>query len=255
MTASIRKVPAKTPVRTPRRVRRDQPVAGDLTVRHIEVFDPDLFADRRIDVIGVGATGSRIVLELAKLGIRNIHIWDFDVVEAHNIGNQIFGLEDVGQLKVEALARIVHRDTGITIYPHNKKVVGPEDWGKVIFMLPDTMACRKELFDNGKIKYNLGIDLLLETRMGADSGRVYAINPSNADHIGQYEKTLYDDTKTEASACGAQVTVGATAAFVASTAVWQFIKWFENSLGKGHPFENELLFALRPVVTLLSRTF
>ena len=42
------------------------------TTRHVEVFSPDAFGSRRIDIIGAGASGSRIVLALAKLGIENI---------------------------------------------------------------------------------------------------------------------------------------------------------------------------------------
>ena len=71
------------------------------TRRHIDVFSPDLFGKRRIDVIGAGATGSRVVLALAKLGLDNIHVWDFDHVEAHNIANQVFGLADIGKLKID----------------------------------------------------------------------------------------------------------------------------------------------------------
>ena len=59
-------------------------------MRQFEVFLPNKFKDKRIDVIGVGATGSYIVWLLAKIGLSNIHIWDHDVVEDHNIPNQCF---------------------------------------------------------------------------------------------------------------------------------------------------------------------
>ena len=38
------------------------------------VFEPSEFGDRRVDIIGVGAVGSKIALEVAKLGVRNIHL-------------------------------------------------------------------------------------------------------------------------------------------------------------------------------------
>ena len=85
------------------------------TLRHLNVFNPEIFGHKRIDVIGIGATGSRIVLSLAKLGIESIHVWDFDEVADVNIANQVYGLEDVGKQKVDALKAIVMRDTKINI--------------------------------------------------------------------------------------------------------------------------------------------
>lgn len=34
------------------------------TMRHIDIFNPDMVDDIRIDVIGCGATGSKIALSL-----------------------------------------------------------------------------------------------------------------------------------------------------------------------------------------------
>ena len=55
--------------------------------KHIEFFNPEKLKDKNIDVniIGVGAVGSYIALQLAKLGIEKLIIWDFDVVDEHNI--------------------------------------------------------------------------------------------------------------------------------------------------------------------------
>jgi len=48
------------------------------------------FNQKRVDIIGAGATGSHVVMLLAILGFTNIHVWDFDRVEAHNLANQSF---------------------------------------------------------------------------------------------------------------------------------------------------------------------
>ena len=45
--------------------------------RHTEIFNPSEFNPERIDIIGAGALGAEIVLQLAKLGIENLHVWDF----------------------------------------------------------------------------------------------------------------------------------------------------------------------------------
>jgi len=218
-------------------------------LRHLSVFPPHAFGARRVDVIGCGATGSRIVLSLAKLGVENIHVWDFDKVEEHNIANQAFGLGDVGALKVDALADLVYRDVGVRVQPHAERVDGSQTFGDVVFLLTDTMASRKEIWERG-IKYKLPVKLLVETRMGADNGRVYAFNPCMRSHILEWEKTLYSDDEAEVSACGASVSVGPTAEIIAGLAVWQMIRWFSVEQGAKDDLDNEIIFALRSLVTI-----
>lgn len=220
----------------------------DIT-RHIDVFSRDAFGERRIDVIGAGATGSRIVLSLAKLGLENIHVWDFDVVEAHNIANQIFGNDDIGKLKVDALYDIVLKQTGLKIHKHAERVDGKQVLGDVVFLLTDTMASRKEIWQKG-IRMKLRTKLMIETRMGADQGRVYTVIPTRNAHVKGWEATLYDDAVAEVSACGTAVTVGPTAEVVSGLAVWQMIRWQAIEQGKEDKLENEILFWLRPFMSM-----
>lgn len=220
----------------------------DIT-RHIDVFSRDAFGDRRIDVIGAGATGSRIVLSLAKLGLENIHVWDFDIVEAHNIANQVYGLADIGRLKVDALADLVLAQTGLTIHKHNERVDGKQKLGDVVFLLTDTMASRKEIWQKG-IRYKMRTKLMIETRMGASEGRCYTVVPTRPAHVKGWEGTLYDDAVAEVSACGTSITVGPTAEFLSGLAVWQMIRWQAIEEGKEDELDNEILFGLRPLFTM-----
>lgn len=222
-------------------------------LRHLSVFSPFGFGSRRVDVIGCGATGSRIVLSLAKLGVENIHAWDFDRVQEHNIPNQAFGMADLGQPKVTALAALVKAATGSSITVHEEKVDGSQQLGEVVFLLTDTMRSRKEIW-NGALKFKLRTELLVETRMGADSGRVYSLDPNRLGHIKAYEETLYADEEGEVSDCGASVSVGPTAEVISGLAVWQFIRWFAIEQGGDDELENEIIFSLRPMVTI-SRKF
>lgn len=220
-------------------------------LRHLSVFSPHAFGARRVDVIGCGATGSRIALDLAKLGVDNIHAWDFDQVEEHNVANQAFGLEHIGLQKVEALASIIRSATAMNLTTHTEAADGSQCLGEVVFILTDTMASRKEIW--GGLKFKLRTNLLIETRMGADSGRVYTLNPNRPGHIRAYEETLYADDEAEVSACGASVSVGPTAEVLAGMAVWQFIRWFAIESGAEDILDNEIIFSLRPMVTISRR--
>lgn len=226
----------------------------DIT-RHVDVFSRDAFGGKRIDVIGAGASGSRIVLSLAKLGLENIHVWDFDQVEAHNIANQAFSQADIGRPKVEALRDIVEKATGLKIHIHNEKVDGSQELGDVVFLLTDTMASRKEIWNKG-IRYKVRTKLMIETRMGSDQGRVYTVNPMKPLQVKGWEATLYGDDVAEVSACGTAISVGPTAEFLSGLAVWQLIRWqaIEQGAKVDDKLDNEILFGLRPVY-FMNRSF
>lgn len=225
------------------------------TTRHIDILNPDMISDLRIDVIGCGATGSKIALSLAKLGITNIHCWDFDTVESHNIPNQVYTLQDVGKLKVEALQRIIKEATGTTtITAHNEKVDGTQELGDIVFLLTDTMSSRKEIWEAG-LKYKMRTSLLIETRMGKDAGMIYTLNPNSIGHIKEWENTLYEDQEAEVSSCGSTISVGPTADIVSGYAVWQFMRWFQIEKKEADDtLENEIIFSLRSTYTM-SRQF
>lgn len=208
--------------------------------RHNSVFDPTKYGNQRIDVIGAGATGSYVVLQLAKLGCKQIHVWDFDKVEAHNIPNQLFGLKDVGKMKVDALKALVQELASIDITVHPEKFTGKEKFGEVLFVLTDTMSSRKEIWKNTNGKVGLG--LYIETRMGEAEGRIYTMEPQ--DDPEKYEKTLYDDAQTPVSACGTQTTVGSTAMVLAGLAVTAMIEWRLKSEQRGHKPPNESIFGI-----------
>lgn len=218
-------------------------------IRHIEVFSPEEFGDQLVDIIGVGAVGSRIALSLAKLGIANIRVWDFDKIEEHNIANQIYGNDQIGQFKAEALRDLIKRNTGNEIQAMVEKVDGTQELGDIIFLSPDTMASRQEIWDKA-IKLGKGhAKAMFDSRMGADSARTYWVNPIMRSHILGWEKTLYKDEQAVESLCGTPITVGPTAEITAALAVWSFIRWFRWDAGKDdfEP-ENEIISSVNPPV-------
>lgn len=215
------------------------------TMRHDEVFSCHKFGQRRVDIIGVGATGSKVAVLAAKLGVQNLHVWDPDTVAAHNIANQEYDLAHVGQLKVDALQQVIERATGLKITAHPVAVNGGESFGDVVFLLTDTMVSRKTIWDTS-LRMKLRTKLVIETRMGVDEGRIYTVNPCDMTQVARYEETLYTDVKASPSACGASVSVGGTAAILAGQAIWQFIRWFAAEQGKGEEVEQEVIFGLRP---------
>ena len=218
-------------------------------VRHMSVFQPHRFNPQRIDVIGAGAGGSRVVMALAKLGCENIRVFDFDRVEEHNVANQIYGNSDIGAKKIDALQKIVSEQTGTTIDIVDCEVDGSQPLGPVVFLLTDTMKSRKEIFERG-LKLKFGVSVVIEARMGADVTRNYAFDPRDLQSVKCWEQTLYTDEEAEVSLCGTAQSVGPTADVNAGFAVWQFVDWFD----KGRVETHEIVYGLRPP-QLFSRSF
>lgn len=194
--------------------------------RQREVFEPEKFT-QPVHVIGCGATGSWVALLLAKLGVKDLHLWDFDIVEEHNLPNQAFNLGDVSFTKVFACDFNLRTSTGANPIAHNRAVDGDTQLSGIVFVLTDTMSSRTDIYKRA-LKNNLNVPLVIETRMCTEGGRVYAFNPCNRRETEPYAQTLYSDEESVVSDCGIAQTLAPTATLLASLAVWQMIKWHNN---------------------------
>lgn len=59
----------------------------------------------KVAIAGLGGLGSNVALWLARLGVGQLLLYDFDKVELSNLNRQYYFLEDVGQYKAIALLR------------------------------------------------------------------------------------------------------------------------------------------------------
>ena len=225
-------------------------------LRQLELIPPQ-HADRlSATVLGCGASGSATAVILAQMGVKDISVWDFDSVEAHNLPNQAYDLEDIGKFKVDALARIIKAKTGFDIETHNERVekqnIMPR---RYVFMMVDSMKARKEIFENCIYRKAFNTDLVVETRMGPDAGRCYAFNPNQPREVEEWKKTLYSDDNASTSACGATLSLAPTVWFLAGLGVWSAVHHFDVNYGAGFTKEKgkelqlygESVFQLGPV--------
>lgn len=153
-------------------------------LRQQDIFDREK-ASMPILVIGAGSLGSWTVLGLAKLGFKDITVWDNDKVELHNIPNQFFTPGDAEESEVNgpALKKVValwsHTEhfTGITIVPCFGRFTHQAIDQELVIVTPDNMQTRKSVFmrciGHNKVKY------FIDGRMGGQAYRVYANNPNN----------------------------------------------------------------------------
>lgn len=202
--------------------------------RHKQLFDPEQF-DKPVTVLGVGATGSFLVLYLAKLGIKNITVYDFDVIEEHNVPNQVFGLQDIGKPKVEALYDLVKQQTGVEINVKNERYTRQRLSGYV-FNCVDSMDTRKKVWLQS-VKLKTAITHYVEPRIGLDTARIYNVTPMELSHHERYEATMYSDEEAEVSACGTSLSVVTSSAAIAGFCARQLVNHFN-----GIELSNEILY-------------
>lgn len=170
--------------------------------RQLDLIPPKIL-DSPITIIGAGAIGSWVALGLAKSGFRKLAVFDHDTVDIVNMSSQFYGISDVGKLKVEALADRIEEMTGEMITGIPEKWTGMKMKG-VVVMAVDSMEVRKQIFEAHKL--NMATLWLIDARMGAEVGLLYAINPSDSKNIGDYEKSLYTDAEAVQERCTAKST-------------------------------------------------
>ncbi len=212
--------------------------------KHRDLFDPDKWNEPAL-VIGAGATGNMVALELAKLGLTQLSVVDFDKLEAVNIANQLsYDLADVGKYKVDALQDRIEQATRTNIMVHKDRI-GPAAGRlthKVVFFCIDTMKDRKAIWQHniGKISR---VEWLIDLRINTRNAIIYSFDPRNPIHRREYEnpETLYDDSTVpvELGSCGATMSMGPTAALAASMAAWAFVDYTNKVDGP-----NEIIFTV-----------
>ena len=87
-------------------------------------WDQTKISEASVAVVGAGALGNHVCLGLSGLGIGAIKIYDFDLIEAHNLNRQSLFCEiDIGKNKAETLAeRLEERNSSILIIGVDEKI-------------------------------------------------------------------------------------------------------------------------------------
>ncbi len=106
--------------------RGEQPTPKEIeslmVARHTPVVQKQI-KQGRIGIAGVGGLGSQVAVALARIGIGQLNIVDFDVVEPSNLNRQQFFIDQIGLPKVTALRDNLQRiNPSLTIKSYHEKV-------------------------------------------------------------------------------------------------------------------------------------
>jgi molybdopterin-synthase adenylyltransferase len=173
-------------------------------------------------VIGVGAIGRQVVLQLAAIGVRQLQLIDFDHVEAPNLTTQGYFAEDIGQPKVSACRQVVARiDPSIEVDVICDRYRAKQSIGSVLFCAVDSISSRAAIWRTVEHRCQFWAD----GRMLGETIRVLAAADARARQ--HYSSTLFNQSEAQVGTCTSRSTVYA-ASIAAGLMVHQFSRWLRG---------------------------
>jgi len=160
--------------------------------------------DVEFHIVGCGAIGSSVAMQLVRLGANNFHLYDFDKVEIPNIGVSQYNEQDVGLPKVGALINHMKR-VNVMIQAEGtvdkfKTYEGSKE-GMLILGL-DSMKARRDIVEM-LVKCPHKPKVVIDGRMGAEHYQQYIYNNIT---MSQYDKNWYSDDESDPEPCTRKAT-------------------------------------------------
>jgi sulfur carrier protein ThiS adenylyltransferase len=175
---------------------------NDRYSRQKDIVPAERISQCKATVIGVGAIGRQVALQLAAIGITNLELVDFDTVEESNIASQGYFEEDLGKFKVDATSAICWKiNSNLQIDPHTERFRKSRKIGNCIFNCVDSIETRKLIWQAVKDRVNFYCD----ARMSAEVLRV--LTACNSDSFKYYPTTLFSANEAYRGACTAKTTI------------------------------------------------
>lgn len=79
------------------------PSKENLYSRNKGILELNILEKKRVMIVGLGSFGSQISIELAKAGVGQFALMDFDRVELHNLSRHTATVNDLGRLKTDVI--------------------------------------------------------------------------------------------------------------------------------------------------------
>jgi hypothetical protein len=179
-------------------------------------------AEISVTVIGVGAIGRQVSLQLAAIGVRRLQLIDFDTVELTNVTTQGYLPADIGEPKVVAARRSV-----LAIEPLIEVTFSLDRYrpttpvGEAVFCCVDSITARGAIWRSVSNSSQFWAD----GRMLGEVMRVLvATTQAERRH---YATTLFGAEAAQRGQCTSQSTIY-TASITAGLMMHQFTRWLRG---------------------------
>ena len=175
---------------------------NDRFSRQADIVPRERILDCKATVIGVGAIGRQVALQLTAIGVPHLQLIDFDSVETSNLATQGFMQKDLKRPKVDVTAgfvREMNHDLNVEVILERFKRSTPV--GNCVFACVDSIEIRKLIWDSVKNK----VSFYCDGRMSAEVLRIITA----CDEKGReyYPQTLFTAQQAHAGPCTAKTTI------------------------------------------------
>ena len=190
--------------------------------RQRDIVPADRLAECKATVVGVGAIGRPVALQLAAMGVPWLQLVDFDIVEGSNLASQGFLEDDLGWKKVDAVATLCSQINSHTqIHRAPKRFRRSLDIGNVLFCCVDSIVTRRLIWEalKGSVLF------FCDGRMSAEVCRI--VTACDAQGREHYPTTLFSPEEAQSGPCTARTTIYC-ANVAAGLMLAQFTKWLRH---------------------------
>ena len=194
----------------------------DRFIRQRELVPADRLVNITVTVIGVGAIGRQVALQLAAVGAPRIQLVDFDTVDLTNVTTQGYHADDVGQPKVLAAAAAIRRlDGSIQVDTTQDRYRAKLEIGAAVFCCVDSISARAAIWRSAANRCGFWAD----GRMLGEVIRVLTAADTNG--FTRYANTLFPQADAQHGSCTSRSTIYA-ASMAAGIIVHQFTRWLRG---------------------------
>jgi molybdopterin/thiamine biosynthesis adenylyltransferase len=195
---------------------------NDRFERQRELVPQERLAGLSATIIGIGAVGRQVALQLAAIGVRRLQLIDFDRVEPTNVTTQGYLASDVGQLKVAATRRAAEAiDPAILVETFADRFRPKQSVSDVLFCTVDSISARALIWQAIRHRYRFWVD----ARMLGEVIRILVA--VGRDDGLRYDSTLFAQGDAQAGQCTARSTIY-SANITAGLMVHQFARWLRG---------------------------
>ena len=129
------------------------PEKSELYSRSKGLIEVDILEKKKVLIIGLGSFGSQIAVELAKAGVGNFILVDFDRIELSNISRHVCGVNELGRFKTFAIKdAILVKNPFAQVETHQVNINDKRDLLFNLIQNSDVIVCAT---DNNRSRFNI----------------------------------------------------------------------------------------------------
>jgi molybdopterin-synthase adenylyltransferase len=190
--------------------------------RQRDLVPRERLAGMTVTIIGVGAIGRQVALQLAAMGAPRIQLVDFDRVEPTNIASQGYWQRDLGELKVTATSNAIGDiDRAVIVQVCTDRFRPRQPVGEALFCSVDSISARSAIWRAAGHRCRFWVD----GRMLGETIRILCGTDAKARE--HYATTLFPQAEAQTGQCTSRSTIYA-ASIAAGLMLHQFSRWLRQ---------------------------